>query len=444
MSEQLTKSWDGASSAILRQPLLWGGLASALFYVAVGTGTLQHPLVTRYFASHPVEYIATTMFFVGLAALIAKYVGVLGQSKMPRESLLGPRPERPLDASASPDVLQVLEQKPRRIRSSRLAGRLRDVLRYIELKQSAADCEEQLHHLADAADAKSQRGYSLVRIISSTIPILGFLGTVIGLTKAVAELATQVGEVGLEEAINSVVSGLSVAFDTTALSLSLSIALMFAMYFVNRRESQLLSDVEERAHDELLGRFHVDPTANDPQLLAVRRMCEQVAQATDGLVRRQSELWEATIEAAHQRWSTLSITTEKQLETALTGALRTSYEEHTKQLEKSADATTQRHASQWAEAITALERSTDEMQSQQGELRRQADVMLQAVDATGRVLELEDALNKNLGTLAESHNFEQTVMSLAAAINLFSTKVGQGAAASNETLEGMTHPGQAA
>lgn len=444
MSSNLTKSWDGISSAILRQPLLWGGLATALFYVAVGSGTLEHELVTRYFASHPVEYVATTMFFVGMAALLLRYMHVLGQSRLPKEPLLGPNSHEPMEASGASELLQTLDQQRRGVRSSLLGRRLRDVLEYIRVKRSSGDYEDHLHHLADTAESESQRSYSLVRIITSTIPILGFLGTVIGLTKAVAELATQVGEVGLEAAINSVVSGLSVAFDTTALALGLSIILMFVMHFVNRRESQLLSDVEQRAHDELVGRFLVDPTANDPQLLAVRRMCEQVVHAADGLVRQQSQLWESTIDAAHQRWSTLSITTEKQLETALSRALQTSYESHTKHLEENATQVSQRGAEQWDRAIETLERSTQQIQSQQGELQRQGEVMLQAVDATGRVLKLEDALNKNLGTLAESHDFEQTVMSLAAAINLLSTKLGQKSSTETGLFQNESHQGHAA
>lgn len=443
MSENSMKSEGGAATAILRQPVLWGGLATALFYIAVGAGYLQHPIVTRYFASHPVEYIATTMFFVGMAALVLKYLRVSSRSSMPQESILGPQTEQPLDASGATFLIDTLNQKDRSVRSSLLGRRLHAILGYIERKRSAADYEEQLHYLADAAETESQRGYSLVRIISSTIPILGFLGTVIGLTKAVAELATQVGEVGLEEAINSVVSGLSVAFDTTATSLALSIVLMFAMHFVSRRESKLLTDVENRAQDEMVGRFFIDPMANDPQLLAVRRMCEQVLQATDGLVRRQSELWEATIDAAHQRWSTLSVTTEKQLETALGRALQTSYETHAKQLEASADATAKRNSEQWDRAVAVLQESVQQMQAQHGELQRQGDVMLQAVDATGRVLKLEDALNKNLGSLAESHNFEQVVMSLAAALNLFSAKVGQ-APNVGGGIDNLPHTGQAA
>jgi len=439
VSTNSTKSLDSITSAILKQPLIWGGLASALFYAAVRSGQIQHPLITRYFASHPVEYIATTMFCVGIAALVFKYLQVVGQSKTGREPLLGPPTDRPDNAEAATGLLHTLDQHRRSVQTSLLGKRLRGILEYIQRKGSADDYEEQLHHLADTAEAESHRSYSLVRIITSTIPLLGFLGTVIGLTKAVAELVVQVGEVGLEAAINPVISGLSVAFDTTALALALSIVLIFAMHFVNRREAKLLADVERQAEDELLGRFLSDPAHDNPQVLALRRMCEQVVQATEQLVGRQSELWEATIDAAHQRWSTLSVTTERQLETSLSRALQSSYEAHSKQLEERAAAENSQNNEQWASAVAALEQSTEQMRSQQLELQQQGNVMLQAVDATGRVLKLEEALNKNLGTLAESHNFEQTVMSLAAAINLFSTKLGASPNVSREM-----EPGQAA
>ncbi|REJ65074.1 MAG: hypothetical protein DWQ31_19470 [Planctomycetota bacterium] len=435
---------EGFASSILRQPLLWGVLASALFYAAIQTGQLQHPLLTRYFASHPVEYIATTMFFVGLAALLMRYFYLAGQARVPRESLLGPPRGEPVGAEGASIFLEALAQQRRAVQNGLLGRRLRAVLQTIQQRQGAEHYEKDLEQLAEAADAESHRSYSLVRILSSTIPILGFLGTVIGLTKAVAELSIQVGEVGLEEAIEPVIAGLSVAFDTTALALGLSIVLVFAMYFVNRRESQLLADVERRAREELLGRFITDPTLHDPQLLALRRMCDQVVTASEKLVERQSELWERTINAAHERWSTLSVTTERQIETSLSRALKESYAAHVEHLEQSAEAAARRTTEPWNQAVAALQQTSASLQNQQTELRRQGEVMLQAVDATGRVLKLEDALNKNLATLAESRNFEQAVASLAAAVNLFSTKATHESPVPPTTLRSSSSSGRAA
>ena len=61
--------------------------------------------------------------------------------------------------------------------------------------------------------------------------------------------------------------------------------------------------------------------------------------------------------------------------------------------------------------------------------------MTQAIRAAGEVVSLEKALNQNLNALAGSKNFEDTVMSLAAAIHLLNTKLGA-ADASHVELRG--------
>ena len=63
------------------------------------------------------------------------------------------------------------------------------------------------------------------------------------------------------------------------------------------------------------------------------------------------------------------------------------------------------------------------MQAQQAELIRQGEVMTRAVEATGEVIKLEKALNDNLQALAGAKNFEETVMSLAAAIHLLNSRL---------------------
>jgi len=63
--------------------------------------------------------------------------------------------------------------------------------------------------------------------------------------------------------------------------------------------------------------------------------------------------------------------------------------------------------------------------AQQEQLIKQSDVLLRVVDATGQVRKLEEALNGNLLALSTSHNFEQTVTSLAAAVQLLSVRLRQ-------------------
>ena len=57
---------------------------------------------------------------------------------------------------------------------------------------------------------------------------------------------------------------------------------------------------------------------------------------------------------------------------------------------------------------------------------KQGELMTQAIRAAGDVAQLEKTLNSNLAALAGAKNFEDTVMSLAAAIHLLTTRLGHG------------------
>jgi light-regulated signal transduction histidine kinase (bacteriophytochrome) len=61
---------------------------------------------------------------------------------------------------------------------------------------------------------------------------------------------------------------------------------------------------------------------------------------------------------------------------------------------------------------------------QQEELVRQGDVLLKVVDATGQLKMLEESLNDNLAAVQKTHNFEDMAVSLSAAIQLLSARLG--------------------
>ena len=71
---------------------------------------------------------------------------------------------------------------------------------------------ERHHTLADQAAERLHESYSLVRTITWAVPILGFLGTVVGITMAIANVTPE----QLDTSLGEVTDGLAVAFDTTA------------------------------------------------------------------------------------------------------------------------------------------------------------------------------------------------------------------------------------
>ena len=129
--------------------------------------------------------------------------------------------------------------------------------------------------------------YALVRIIVWAMPVLGFLGTVIGITVAIASLSPET----MEKSMPDVIHGLGIAFDTTAQALALTMIVMFIKYGVERSDNRLLALVDARAAEELVGRFQFTGTDGDPNVASIRRMSEQVIGAVESLASRQAEIW---------------------------------------------------------------------------------------------------------------------------------------------------------
>lgn len=439
-----TNSNQPVNNASMFWPVTWGILATLGFYSVIHFNVFESALITRYFASHPVEYITTLMFCVGIAALVRKFMEVAAQPKADG-AWLGPVPVEGQAVEDCPHLLQTLAELPAGEQNSFVGRRLRAALQYVHRTNSAAGLEDQLRNLAETDEARSHASYSLVRIVTSTIPILGFLGTVIGITRAVAELAQIVGDVSFEQAINSVVSGLSVAFDTTALALGLSIVLMFGMFFVSRWEARCLTDADTAVEDALVGRFRVDEASEDTNVAMIRRMAKAVMESSEQLVERQAALWQQSLDAASDRWSNMTVTTEHQLETALTRALQTSIEAHTRKLNEAEEAADARVGRYWQDMLGTMDKQIEVIRSQYTELQRQGEIMTKAVDATGRIMQLENALNQNLSALRESNQFDEAVNSLAAAISVLNAKIGSATQpASNVRLGAPKQTGHAA
>jgi DNA anti-recombination protein RmuC len=142
------------------------------------------------------------------------------------------------------------------------------------------------------------------------------------------------------------------------------------------------------------------------------------------LVARHSEIWQASMEAANEKWSQAARDMTGQIRDGLGQALDqslTTFAQRLAQVEGTAAGQVQERWEQWQ---TALSSNARLMQSQQQEISRQSELMARVVEATGDVLKLETALNHNLKSLAGAKNFEDTVMSLAAAIHLLNIRLG--------------------
>jgi biopolymer transport protein ExbB/TolQ len=433
VAQSENRSSLGSMLGSLAWPLVLGLAATAGFYALTFRGPLHHPLIIRYFAGHPINMIETALFFVGLAALMLKVVELLGEfSTLSLIALDPPLTREP--ASNAGGLIEALQKLPRRAQQSYLGKRLLEALGSVRQRGSADSLTDDLKYLSDVDAGRAQDSYALVRIVIWATPMLGFLGTVVGITDALGDLGRELSNSGasdsgaaLNTAMQGLLAGLYVAFDTTAIALCFSIVLMFIQFMLDRAESQLLSAVDHRASDELAGRFEITGLSSDPNVQLVQRMSQGVLKTTEQLVVRQSELWQQSISAAHDQWQRVSRQTTEQMQTALAGALNQSLGHLTAQLAKSEQASTEQLSLRWEQWQTSLSQNARLLHAQQQEMVKQGELMTQAIRAAGDVVQLERALNENLAALAGSKNFEDTVMSLSAAIHLLTARLNPSA-----------------
>ena len=93
-----------------------------------------------------------------------------------------------------------------------------------------------------------EESYLLPRYISWAVPILGFIGTVLGISLAADGIRRIIGSdaglSGLSSDLSGAIAPLGIAFDTTLIALSLSVVLTLFLSLVQRDEERILAEIE--------------------------------------------------------------------------------------------------------------------------------------------------------------------------------------------------------
>ncbi len=115
----------------------------------------------------------------------------------------------------------------------------------------------ELNREQSALDQEHESGrFTMIRYILYLLPVIGFIGTVEGISKALANISVVLPMVkdldGFMNNLTSVTSALQIAFDSTLLALFLSATLMFVQTTMLRRAEDLLSRIDRWIVDAAL------------------------------------------------------------------------------------------------------------------------------------------------------------------------------------------------
>ena len=177
-----------------------------------------------------------------------------------------------------------LYRLPFNLRDSLMVNRIRKALEFFEVRQNVPGVSTMMSSQSAIDGSRIMGSYIMLRAFLWAIPLLGFIGTVVGLSHAISGMSFgNVEDVGkIVGSINNVTSGLGTAFDATLLGLIFAVFLNFPLNSLAKHEEEALNDIDAFCNEVLLPRLNDGAGAGGGDLGAV---AESVVTALAGAQR---------------------------------------------------------------------------------------------------------------------------------------------------------------
>jgi predicted Zn finger-like uncharacterized protein len=219
-------------------------------------GTME--FIASLFYKHFTVSLLNTMFFTwAMAIIFLKHRKIRHQRAALMLDVLPMNLGKEIDADNVGAFIDHVYSLPARLRDSLMVNRIRKGLELFEIRQNVSDVREMMASQSEIDSARIGGSYALVRAFLWGIPLLGFIGTVVGLSHAIAGMNfANVEDVGkIIGAINNVTSGLGTAFDATLLGLVLALTLNFPINALAKQEDDNLYTIDAFCNEVLLPRL---------------------------------------------------------------------------------------------------------------------------------------------------------------------------------------------
>jgi biopolymer transport protein ExbB/TolQ len=209
------------------------------------------------------NWVVLLLTFWCMGMLYAKWVKTSVQMRALRAVDIVPRRgDFVLSPGTAGDVLHRIRAVAERPKDFMLFRRMDMALSNLgnigEVRDVGAVFESQADSDASAVDSS----YTVIRSPIWTIPILGFIGTVIGLSQAIGSFTDVLNQSGsdassIKSKLAPVVAGLATAFETTLVALLAAVCIQLLSTWVYKREEALLDGLADFTTEHVLSRLRL-------------------------------------------------------------------------------------------------------------------------------------------------------------------------------------------
>jgi biopolymer transport protein ExbB/TolQ len=192
-----------------------------------------------------------------------------------------------------------VDSLPEHVHRSFMVNRIRRGLEHFSARRNNPEVVQLMSSQSEIDASAIYSSYALIKVFIWAIPILGFVGTVMGISEAIASFSQSLDNAEdvevLMASIGKVTSGLGVAFDTTLVALVMSLIVSFPTRSMQKAEEDLLNRIDEYCNEKLLKRLNdaggVADVAGHTQLL-VESMSKALSTSQEDVLANLSEVVE--------------------------------------------------------------------------------------------------------------------------------------------------------
>jgi len=248
-----------ATFAMFVAAVLTGAFFIALCHVPESLRT--HPCVALILDRGWTPYAMVTLFFLALTTLFVKSRKLAFQKRAFEIELIPPGENFALTPETAPEILKTLSAAVDDPKRFVLFSRIERALLNLRNVGNLSDVSEMLRAQAENDESQFDSTYGLLGGIVWMIPILGFIGTVSGLSGAIggfgAVLNADATVSSLREGLTPVTASLGVAFDTTFLALVLALVIQGMLTVLRKREDAFLDACRDYSHVNVISRLRL-------------------------------------------------------------------------------------------------------------------------------------------------------------------------------------------
>ncbi len=210
-----------------------------------------------------IPYLIAFFFFWSLVVLLIKWRKLSLQRSVLRLPITPEEPEWVLTPQTVDAVRVRIHQAVDDPRQFVVFNRILTALSNLRNLGRVTDVEEILRAQADTDESAMETSFLLLQSFVWAIPVLGFIGTVEGLSQAIGGfgevLASTTDFEQVKGALKGVTSGLSTAFETTLQGLVAALVIQLGITNQKKAEEEFLDACSDYCGKQIIGRLRIMP-----------------------------------------------------------------------------------------------------------------------------------------------------------------------------------------